>query len=68
VAGAAIFTASLVCQQSTDVDELELVKTVSIATGAADATIKEVCKELYPYMDRILPPAYRGSDLSVLLH
>jgi hypothetical protein len=46
---------------------MQLVKTVSIASGAADATIKEVCKALHPYRDRILPLKYVGTDLSILL-
>jgi transcription initiation factor TFIIIB Brf1 subunit/transcription initiation factor TFIIB len=39
VAGAAIFTSCLVCNDM-DTDEVQILKAVSIASGAADATIK----------------------------
>jgi transcription initiation factor TFIIIB Brf1 subunit/transcription initiation factor TFIIB len=68
VAGAAIFMACVVCREDVNIEGLELAKAVSIASGAADATIKEVCKALYTYKDRILPQKYLGSDLSILLH
>jgi transcription initiation factor TFIIIB Brf1 subunit/transcription initiation factor TFIIB len=40
VAGAAIFTACLVCKKDLDIDEEAILKSVSTASGAADATIK----------------------------
>jgi transcription initiation factor TFIIB len=68
VAGAAIFIACLVCEQEVKPQGVELVQAVSSASGAADATIKEVCKALYPYKSRILPTRYIACDLSILLH
>jgi transcription initiation factor TFIIIB Brf1 subunit/transcription initiation factor TFIIB len=67
VAGAAILMACVVCEKDVNIEGVRLAKAVSIASGAADATIKEVCKTLYMYKDRILPQQYLGSDLSILL-
>jgi hypothetical protein len=46
---------------------VDLLKSVSGVSGAADATIREVCKTLYIYSERILPVRYVGSDLTLLL-
>jgi transcription initiation factor TFIIIB Brf1 subunit/transcription initiation factor TFIIB len=67
VAGAAIFMACIVCKQHTYVDAVDLLNSVSSVSGAADATIREVCKTLYIYSERILPQRYMGSDLTLLL-
>jgi transcription initiation factor TFIIIB Brf1 subunit/transcription initiation factor TFIIB len=40
VAGAAIFISCLVCNTDVDTDTIKLLKTVSMTSGAADATIK----------------------------
>jgi hypothetical protein len=66
IVGGAIFMACVVCGEQ-DQDGSKLVATVSAASGAADATIREVCKTLYIYRDRILPVCYIGHDASMLL-
>jgi transcription initiation factor TFIIIB Brf1 subunit/transcription initiation factor TFIIB len=67
VAGAAIFMACIVCNDNTCADADKLLKSVSVVSGAADATIREVCKTLYVYSERILPQRYVGADLTHLL-
>jgi transcription initiation factor TFIIIB Brf1 subunit/transcription initiation factor TFIIB len=67
VAGAAIFMACIVCNTHTSTDAALLLKEVSAVSGAADATIREVCKKLHVYSKRILPVRYHGADISVLL-
>jgi hypothetical protein len=59
--------ACIVCKNGTEMDTEGLLKEVSGVSGAADATIKEVCKALHAYRDRLLPHKYLGSDLSILL-
>lgn len=69
VSGAVIFVASLLCRDTGDPKtDRELLRAISAATGAADATIKEVCKTLHDYKDVLLPSEYACVDLSTLLH
>jgi transcription initiation factor TFIIIB Brf1 subunit/transcription initiation factor TFIIB len=67
IAGASIFLACVVCHNEKEIDSVALLRDVSAACGAADATIREVCKALHVYGDRILPRQLMGSDLQLLL-
>jgi transcription initiation factor TFIIB len=67
-AGAAIFMSCLAYDAAyVDYGGLPLLQAVSLATGAAETTIKEVCKVLYTFRDVLIPVQYAHVDLSVMV-
>jgi transcription initiation factor TFIIIB Brf1 subunit/transcription initiation factor TFIIB len=67
VAASAILVACVVCDGNISGNVTNIFSAVSAASGAAEATIKEVCKILYRHRGLILPSMYIHRDLSVLV-
>jgi transcription initiation factor TFIIIB Brf1 subunit/transcription initiation factor TFIIB len=68
VAAAAILMACIVCDARVSGNVTNVFSAVSCASGAAEATIREVCKLLYIHRNVLLPLIYTGKDLSLLVN
>jgi transcription initiation factor TFIIB len=68
VAAAAILMACIVCEARMCGNVTNVFAAVSSASGAAEATIREVCKLLYVHRGVLLPITYTNKDLSILVN